>query len=224
MGQHETICWGFAPGPLPRVILIMKTTQRAVIRWFIAQVHWAVPSNLSYFMEGRCDGKRYRKYSSELAEMLKVKDREIRLKKIRNQDGRHAYTLDAKALPTFGFNHDVCLRDVVGKFLNSRGPAEVTFAKPADARILRYSIELDNGHMDDSQLEEKLRKHYLDSEGQVIFIMRHREFPHLEARRLKKVFDISARVFPTKPNKVLGACYHQYLEDGIFYNRRGQQR
>lgn len=156
--------------------------------------------------------------------MLKVKDRELRLRKIRNQDGKHAYTLDANALPTFGFNHDVCLRDVVAKFMNSRGPAEVSLEKPADARILCYSIELDNGHMDDSQLEEKLRKHYLDSEGQVIFIMRHREFPHLEIHRLQKVFNISEKVFPNMPNKVLGACYSQYLENGIIYNRKGDAR
>jgi hypothetical protein len=197
-------------------------TKRDLIRWFIKEVHWATPRNVAYFVEGRCDDKIKSAYSSELSEMQRVKDRSLRLKRIKNQDDNHAYTLSAKALPTFLFNHDVCVRDVIGKFLHDRGMQEVSFNKPADASILHYRFELDNGHMNESQLESKLLKRYANTNGQVVFIMRHRECPHLEVVRLQKVFDISEKLFRYKPNKVLGACYTEFLEDGRIYNRKGK--
>ncbi len=155
--------------------------------------------------------------------MLKVKDTSLRLKRIKNQDDKHAYTLSANTLPTFLFNHDICVRNVVGKFLHDRGAENVSFRRPADASILQYRFELDNGHMDDSQFEKKLLKHYANTNGQVIFIMRHRERPDLESERLQKIFNISQKLFPYKPNKVLGACYTQFLKDGVLYNRKGKE-
>jgi len=199
-------------------------TKRDLIRWFIKEVHWATPRNVAYFMEGRGDSDRSRVYSSELSEMLKVKDRTLRLKRIRNQDGHFAYTMLAKTLPTFLFNHNVCVRNIIGKFLHGSGMQEVTFERPADASIRQYRIELDNGHMSGIQLEEKLVKHYARLNVQILFIMRHRECPHLEAERLNKVFRISAEVFPHQPNKVLGACYTSYLENGTVFNRKGQAK
>jgi len=82
-------------------------SKRDLIRWFIKEVHWATPQNVAYFMAGRSDSRLGRAYASELSEMLKVKDRALRLRRIRNQDGRFAYTMSAKALPTFLFNHNV---------------------------------------------------------------------------------------------------------------------
>ena len=200
------------------------TSKRDLIRWFIKEVHWATPRNVAYFMEGRCDSAISRVYSSELSEMRKVKDRTIRLKRIRNQDGHFAYTILSKTLPTFLFNHNVCVRNIIGKFLHGRGMQEISFEKPADASIRQYRFELDNGHMSESQLEEKIVKNYSRLNVQLIFIMRHRECPHLEAERLRKVFQISAKVFPRQPNKVLGACYTSYLENGTVFNRRGQAK
>jgi hypothetical protein len=195
-------------------------SKRNLIRWFISQVRWATPRNVAYFIEGRCDTHLSRAYASELSEMRTVKDRTLRLKRIRNQDGKHAYTVKARALPTYLFNHDVALRNVIGKFLHGRGAQTVSFEKPADASIRQYRFELDNGHMSESQLKEKLTKNYARLHVQIIFIMRHRECPRLEAKRLNKVFEISAEVFPHQPNKVLGACYAGFLENGIIYNRR----
>jgi hypothetical protein len=199
-------------------------TKRDLIRWFIKEVHWATPKNVAYFMEGRGDSARSRVYSSELSEMQKVKDRTLRLKRIKNQDGHFAYTMLAKTLPTFLFNHDVSVRNIIGKFLHGNGMQNVSFEKPADASIRQYRFELDNGHMSESQLEEKLSKNYSHLNVQLIFIMRHRECPQLEAERLRKVFQISTKVFPHQPNKVLGACYTQYLENGIVFNRKGQAK
>jgi hypothetical protein len=199
-------------------------TKRDLIRWFIKEVHWATPKNVAYFMEGRGGSAVSRVYSSELSEMQKVKDRTLRLKRIRNQDGHFAYTMLAKTLPTFLFNHNVAVRNIIGKFLHGNGMQEVSFERPADAAIRQYRFELDNGHMSEKQLEEKLVKNYSRLPVQLIFIMRHRECPHLEAERLNKVFRISAKVFPHQPNKVLAACYTSYLENGIVFNRKGQAK
>lgn len=219
--EHEPTCWGLRPrNPAPCNIFMPSKRDR--IRWFISEVRWATPRNVTYFIEGRCDEALNRVYSSELSEMRREKDKSLRLKLIRNQDGKSAYTMSTKPLPTFMFNHDSCLRDVVGKFLHGRGMLEVSLKKPSDATILHYCFELDNGHMDDSQIERKLLNHYTRTRVQVVFIMRHREFPHLEEKRLKKVFEISERLFLYKPNKVLGTCYTKYLEDGLLYNRKGQ--
>jgi hypothetical protein len=199
-------------------------TKRDLIRWFIKEVHWATPKNVAYFMEGKCNTTLNRIYSSELSEMRKVKDRTIRLKRIRNQDGHFAYTMLAKTLPTFLFNHNVSVRNIIGKFLHDRGIQDVSFERPADASIRQYRFELDNGHMSESQLEEKLTANYSRLNVQILFIMRHRECPHLEIERLNKVFRISAKVFPHQPNKVLGACYTSYLENGTVFNRKGQAK
>jgi hypothetical protein len=208
----QSFAGAHAPDPLPRFSFIHMTTKRDLIRWFIKEVHWATPRNVAYFIEGKCDDKIKSAYSSELSEMQREKDSLLRLKRIKNQDDKHAYTISAKTLPTFLFNHDVCVRDVIGKFLHSRGMQKVSFRKPADASILQYRIELDNGHMDDSQIEDKLLKHYTNTDGQVVFIMRHRECPHYEAERLQKVFNISEKLFLHKPNKVLGACIPSSLK------------
>ena len=95
-------------------------TKRDLIRWFIKEVSWATPRNVAYLIEGKCDRNILSVYSSELSEMQREKDRTLRLKRIKNQDGKYAYTMTAKALPTFLFNHDVCVRDVIGKFLHDR--------------------------------------------------------------------------------------------------------
>lgn len=213
----------YAPGPLAPSILFMPS-KRGRIRWFIKEVRWATPRNVAYFIEGRCDEALYRVYSSELSEMRREKDSSLRLKTIANQDGMRAYALSSysKPLPTFLFNHDSCLRNIIGKFLHDRGLKEVSFEQPADASMLQYRFEMDNGHMDEKQLEDKLMKHYYKINVQVVFIMRHREFPHLEEKRLEKLFAVSERVFPKKPNKILGACYTKFLENGLIYNRKGR--
>jgi len=206
---------------LPQLSKFMAT-KRDLIRWFIKEVLWVTPRNVACFIEGQCNDALYRVYSSELSEMLREKDSTLRLKRIKNQDDKYAYTLRAKTLPTFLFNHDVCLRNVIGKFLHDQGMHDVSFAKPADASIQQYCFELDNGHMDQGQLKEKLVSFYTKVNVQAVFIMRHRECPHLEAKRLQKIFKLSEELFPYMPNKVLGTCYTEYLKNGIIQNRKGE--
>lgn len=219
--------WGLRPqAPCPDFSNFMKRN-RDIIRWFIQQVDWVVPSNLAYLIYGRCDRKLERTYASELSEMLKVKDSSLRLRKIVNQDGKHAYTRYAKVLPTFSFNHDCALRNVIGKFLKVRDvdeAQEVSLERPSDASILHYRLELDNGHMDQTQLREKILKHYMFGNIQVVFIMRSLYSESSEEARLKKIFDISQDLFYDQPNRILGACYLKYLENGKIYNRKGDER
>ena len=219
--------WGLRPqAPCPDFSNFMKRN-RDIIRWFIQQVDWVVPSNLAYLIYGRCDRKLERTYASELSEMLKVKDSSLRLRKIVNQDGKHAYTRYAKVLPTFSFNHDCALRNVIGKFLKVRNvdeAREVSLERPSDASILHYRLELDNGHMDSKQLKQKIKKYYTEGNIQAVFIMRHRENPDCEGARLQKIFDISEELFYDQPNRILGACYLKFLNNGKLFNRKGDER
>jgi hypothetical protein len=41
---------------------------------------------------------------------------------------------------------------------------------------------------------------------------------------LKKIFEISADLFYDKPNRILGACYSQFLKNGKLYNRKGEEK
>jgi hypothetical protein len=65
----------------------------------------------------------------------------------------------------------------------------------------------------------------------VIFWMGTAEYAHwknmekvksLEQNRLNMLFDIIKNVLKDKPNRILGASYHQYLENGKLYNRKGE--
>lgn len=196
----------------------MFTGKRKNIRWFINEVKWATPENVAYALEGRSDEKLYRQYCSELFEMTLVKNSDLKLRRIQNQNGNHAFTFSA-TLPTFTYNHDVALRNVLGKFMHERGRQKVSFERPADASIEHYRFELDNGHMSGDQLEEKIFNHYSKGDIQAVFIMR--SLYDTEEPRLKKIFDISEELFYDQPNRILGACYLKFLKDGNIYNRRG---
>lgn len=196
--------------------------KRALIRTFLELVLWATPSNVAYFIEGRCDARLRRRYASELSEMLRVKDREYRVRKVKNEAGQGAYTLKVRSLPGFKFNHDVALRDVLGKWLHDRGVKEISFKPPADATLGAYRFELDTGHMNLKQLEDKIEDHYFSDPVQVLFFMKHRVNPNLERERVRIIFDISQRMFFSKPNKLLAAGYSQYLSNGRLYNRKGE--
>lgn len=194
--------------------------KRKCIRWFINEVKWATPENVAYFIEGKSNEKIYRKYCSELLEMTQVKDSDLKLRRIQNQNKNHAFTLSATPanLPTFTYNHDVALRNVLGKFMHERGAQEISFKQPADASILRYRFEMDNGHMSSDQLEEKITNHYRTGNIQVVFIMR--SLYDSEEARLKKIFDISQDLFYDQPNRILGACYLKFLDNGKIFNRK----
>ena len=156
--------------------------------------------------------------------MTEVKDSDLKLRKIHNQNGNHAFTLSAKpaSLPTFTYNHDVALRNVLGKFMHDKGRQEVSFKQPADASIGHLRFEMDNGHMSADQLEEKISNHYRRGDVQVVFIMR--SLYDTEEPRLKMIFDISEELFYDQPNRILGAGYNEFLKNGKLFNRKGSKR
>jgi hypothetical protein len=130
--------------------------------------------------------------------MLKVKEREIRLKKIETRTADHAYTWtrapQALASPTVRIQTTTsALRDVVGKFLNSRGPAEeVTLLgenpTPTPASFLLQHRARQRPHGRQPSLRRSGAGSITwDSEGQVIFhAMRKGNSYAPRSRRLKK--------------------------------------
>ena len=81
------------------------------------------------------------------------------------------------------------------------------------------------------QLKEKIKAHYIGKGAfRVVFFTGTAEYAHwkntatikcLEKNRLNLLFEVTRRVLKDKPNRALGACYHEYLEDGKLYNHKG---
>ena len=198
--------------------------ERERIRSFIEIVQWATSANIAYFLHGFCNPKLTRRYASELSEMARVKDRTKQLRRIANQNGQSAYTLTRKTVPTFRYSHDVALRNVLGKLFNQTGLVAVDFKTSADAALGQSYLEMDNGHMDQRQLEHKIVQHYFNGDRPVIFIMRHRDNPTLEDQRKQIIFALSETIFHSRPDKLLAAGYSEFLQHGKFYNRKGEEK
>jgi hypothetical protein len=202
----------------------MKNGKRNKIRQFIETVQWATPSNISYLLDGQYDAMLYRKYEKELIEMTQTRYVSP-LKKIGNNDGRRAFTYmeTRKDIGTHHFNHDTKLRNCIARFFYDYGMKDVSFKGTADATLGNIFFEFDNGHMNDDQLEEKLRTHYLGRGNyRVVFFMSHRYNNDLEKERLHKLSGLVKEVMYKKPNRILGACYSQYLKDGLIFNLKGE--
>jgi hypothetical protein len=88
--------------------------------------------------------------------------------------------------------------------------------------------------MGKGQLIDKIKAHYIGKGAyRVLFWMGTAEYAHwknmeriksLEQNRLNVLFDVVRAVMKEKPNRILGAGYHDYLENGRFYNLRGERR
>ena len=89
-------------------------------------------------------------------------------------------------------------------------------------------FEFDSGHMGRKQLQEKIRTHYVGKGAfRVLFWMGTAEYAHwkhterikfLEEKRLRMLFSIVSHVVREKPNRILGAPYHEYLEKGELHS------
>lgn len=210
-----------------------------MIRTFIAKADWATTTNLSYLLSGKCDRRNYAVVAAELNSMCRIKRREIRLKKLNHE----FYTPYALALSSrHSLNrqhaeHDIKLRDCLGKYFHHCGHGLMDYLSLktfADAMLTLNTgslyFEFDNGHMTRSQLTEKIRNHYAGKGAfRVIFWMASAEYSHykhsqrinsLEEKRLNMLFEIIKHNLKDKPNRILGAKYHQYLKDGKIYNYR----
>ena len=201
---------------------------RNKIRRFIEAVEWAVPSNIAYLIDGTYSPKLYLKYWDEMDEMTKTK-RVQRLYRVRSQDKKSAFTVNVNRedIGTQHYVHDISLRNCLARFFFDRGMGgieDLHFRKPADATLGNLFFEFDNGHMDEKQLRNKIGSYYGGKGSfRVIFFMAHRTEPALEYKRLEMLFDILKEVMYKKPNRVIGACYSQFLKDGKIYNLRGDE-
>ncbi len=204
-----------------------------MIRQFISKVKWATASNVSYLLYGKTGKREYAMVAAELNRMCRTKRKELRLKKLHHE----FYTCYALAVnPKSTVNrqhveHDIKLRNCMGKYFHTCGHGLMGFLSiktSADAVLILNTgdlyFEFDSGHMGRKQLTEKIKTHYTGKGMfRVVFWMGTAEYAHwkdlaqirgLERNRVTMLFAISRQVLKEKPNRLLAAPYHKYLEDG----------
>lgn len=201
---------------------------RAVIRQFLRGVEWASPRNISILIHGHAGETNWA--ATELSEMASTR----RLRPLRRLiSPRQIFATPDTAKKDKGearIDHDLKLRDVLAKYLYIRSYEGIEALSlkhipgNPDAHIHGFLFELDNGHEDDSQLVEKLQRFAGPGMFQVGFFAAHRYGdPSLEAKRLEKILALGASMLSRKPNRVLGATYSRFLDDGALFNLRGKQ-
>ena len=201
---------------------------RIHIRKFIDAVEWSTVRNIIILANGRYTSHGSAVIRNELEKMTRTK-RIPALRKLHDQ-GKHAvygspYT-QKKDVGNHHFLHDNQLRDCLAKFLydrNLQGIEQLSVRKirgNPDAHLGNIYFEFDNGHLNDDQLIAKIRNNYSGHGAfRVIFFMRHRyDDPAGEQARLAKLFEIVKTTVPDKPNRILGATYTGFLENGKLFN------
>lgn len=206
---------------------------RDIIREFISKVEWVAASNVCYLLSGKREAKTYAMVAAELNRMCRTKRKEIRLKKL-HHEFYTCYALAMNHRSTVNrqhVEHDMKLRNCLGKYFHTCGYGLIEFLSVrtfADAVLLLNTgnlyFEFDSGHMGRKQLVDKLRTHYAGKGMyRVVFWMGTAEYAHwknaakikvLEQKRLLMLFAISRQVLKQKPNRLLAAPYHKYLEHG----------
>lgn len=218
------------------------TLSRSIIREYISKVEWATASNICYLLTGKRERRDYAVVASELNSMCRTKRKEIRLKKLRH-NFYTCYALAASPRTTLNHNHvehDIKLRNCLGKYLFTCGHGLMDYLSLktfADAVLILNTanlyFEFDSGHMGKEQLLEKIKAHYVCKGAyRVIFWTGTAEYAHwknidnikhLERKRLNMLFEIARTILRDKPNRILGAGYHRYLEDGKLNNYRRKE-
>ena len=217
------------------------TLSRSIIREFIAKVEWATATNICYLLTGKRRRRDYAIIAAELNSMCRTKRREIRLKKLQH-DFYTPYALATSSRTSLNHRqveHDIKLRNCLGKYLYICGAGLLEYLSLrtfADAVLTLptgnlFFFEFDSGHMGKKQLIEKIKERYICKGAyRVVFFLGTAEYAHwknietikcLERNRLDILFRIVRKVLKDKPNRVLGACYHEYLQNGKIYNHKG---
>jgi len=202
---------------------------RAIIRKFLAGVEWAGPRSVSILIHGHAG--EYNWADTELAEMTATK-RQPPIKRLISQHRIFATPETRKKdKGEYLLEHDLKLRDVLARHLYAtgyRGIDQVSVRHipgNPDGHIGSLYFELDNGHEDDRQLTEKLLRFSGAGAFQVIFVVAHRYgIKDLEEKRLEKILNLGNKVLGHKPNRILSATYHGFLENGHLYNLRREER
>lgn len=216
------------------------TLSRSIIREFISKVEWATATNICYLLTGKRRRRDYAIVAAELNSMCRTKRREIRLKKL-HHEFYTCYALATSSKVTLNHRrveHDIKLRNALAKYLYICGPGLIGYLSLktyADAVLVlptaNLYFEFDSGHMGKKQLTEKIKSHYIAKGAyRVVFFLGTAEYAHwknldtikcLERNRLTLLFRIIKKVLRDKPNRILGACYHEYLQNGKIYNHKG---
>lgn len=232
---------GLSPKNIGPINLFIKTLMqkfdRFLVRSFLDKTDWAAVPTIALLLFGNRGRIAHKDANKELSQMSHLK----RPGSLKRLPCSHAVvyanpSTKRKRIGNGLFDHDNKTREVVAKMCNPygiRAVDSVSMAPPSDARIGNIFIEFDNGHMTDHQLEEKILKNYSKAGMfQVAFIMASPYKAHWrtkektkadEIRRLNKLFAVSSRILPHKPNRIIGASYEQFLEDGKFYNCKGHE-
>ena len=206
--------------------------KRMLIRQFIQCVDWVTPKNICFLVYGRFTTNDYRKINGLLHKMARTK-RIPPLKKLPcyllTVFARH--DTSKRNIGSFKFLHDSRLRDCLARYLYDRqyeGLTDLRLGKYADAVCEDVFFELDNGNEDRKQLYEKIKYNYSGKgKFRAVFWMTTDYYTHwktkenikkLEENRLKLLFEVVQKTTRHKPNRILAASYHQYLEDGKLYN------
>jgi hypothetical protein len=211
---------------------MQQKTDRHLVRQFLEQAGWVTVPTVAIFIFGNKDKGSVRIANALLTSMSKAKKRAIKRLPCSHAVVYAPATTKLKRVGTALFDHDNKTRECVAKWVHTRGlNLEFSFRPPADATVGNFHFEMDNGHMNEKQLREKIFKNYKEPGAyQVVFFMASPYKSHWrtidkikadEHRRLQKLFLIAESMLPHKPNRILAASYEQFLADGKLYNFKG---
>lgn len=213
---------------------------RSTIRQFISKMEWATAANVCFLLSGKRKRRDYAIVAAELNSMCRTKRKELRLKKL-HHEFYTCYALATNPKTTLNHNHvehDINFRNCLGRYLFLCGHGLMDFLSIdtfADAVLTLNTgnlyFEFDSGHMGRKQLKVKIMTHYVGKGAyRVVFWMGTAEYAHwknvatikcLERNRVNMLFQLTRKVLREKPNRVLAASYHDYLESGRLHNQKG---
>lgn len=201
---------------------------RIKIREFLDFVEWACPRHFVIIKNGAYTNKKTLPILVELARMARLGF----VKRLNHKRSEAVYaTTDCKRYDVGSgnkFDHDSNLRDCIARFLHDHLGYEVRIKndKNADALVEKEGsciyFEMDRGNEDEEQIKKKFSNYSDKGNYRVIFFMATRYSTDNEHKRLEKLFELIGKLMYKKPNRIIGACYSQYLRDGKIYNLRGE--
>lgn len=212
-------------------------TDRHLVRLFLEKAEWATVPIISLLLFG----SKRKEYARIANSVLTAMSRTKRTDALKRLPFPHAVVYahprtKKKRLGTALFDHDSKTRECIARWIFDHGATQVDalhFNPPADATIGGIFFEMDNGHMNERQLREKIERHYVvPGKFQAVFIMASPNKAHWrtrekiqadELRRLRKIFAIARELLTQKPNRILAASYEQFLEDGTLYSFKQKQ-
>lgn len=163
----------------------MHKTDRHLIRQFLDKADWCSVQAMAVLLFGNKDKISVSVANTELTCMAKLKTGSIKKLPCPYAMVYANAQTKRKRLGTSFFDHDNKTREVVAKYIHDKGTHLIEglhFHPPSDACIGSLFFELDNGHMTEKQLKEKINRYYIKPGGfQVIFIMAS-PYRHLHPR------------------------------------------